>query len=33
MRFVGAAAIALAASLVIENVVVLAGSPTYGAPI
>src|SRR4051812_32035456 len=32
-RVVGAAAIALAASLVIENMVVLAGSPTYGAPI
>jgi hypothetical protein len=33
MRVVGAAAIALAASLVIENVVVLAGAPSYGAPI
>ena len=33
MRVVGAAAIALAASLVIENVVVLAGAPGYGAPI
>jgi hypothetical protein len=33
MRVVGAAAIALAASLVIENAVVLAASPTYGAPI
>jgi hypothetical protein len=33
MRVVGAAAIALAASLVIENVVVLAGSPAYGDPI
>jgi hypothetical protein len=33
MRVVGAAAIALAASLVIENVVVLRASPTYGAPI
>ena len=33
MRVVGAAAIALAASLVIENVVVLAGAPTYGSPI
>jgi hypothetical protein len=33
MRVVGAAAIALAASLVIQNAVVLAGSPTYGAPI
>jgi hypothetical protein len=33
MRVVGAAAIALAASLVIENVVVLAGSPTYASPI
>src|SRR3954468_903653 len=33
MRVVGAAAIALAASLVIENMVVLAGAPTYWAPI
>jgi hypothetical protein len=33
MRVVGAAAIALAASLVIENAVVLAGAPSYGAPI
>jgi hypothetical protein len=33
MRVVGAAAIALAASLVIENLVVLAGSPTYAAPL
>jgi hypothetical protein len=33
MRVVGAAAIALAASLVIENTVVLAGAPSYGAPI
>ncbi len=34
MRVVGATAIALAASLVIENAVVgLAGSPTYAAPI
>jgi hypothetical protein len=33
MRVVGATAIALAASLVIENVVVLRASPTYGAPI
>jgi hypothetical protein len=33
MRVVGAAAIALAASLVIENLVVLAKSPTYGSPI
>jgi hypothetical protein len=33
MRVVGAAAIALAASLVIENLVVLAGSPTYASPI
>ena len=33
MRVVGAAAIALAASMVIENAVVLAGSPTYGSPI
>jgi hypothetical protein len=33
MRVVGAAAIALAASLVIENLVVLAESPTYGSPI
>src|SRR4051794_28842987 len=32
-RVVGATAIALAASLVIENMVVLAGAPTYGAPI
>ena len=32
-RVVGATAIALAASLVIENVVVLAGAPSYGAPI
>ena len=32
-RLVGAAAIALAASLVIENLVVLAGSPTYAAPL
>ena len=32
-RLVGAAAIALAASLVIENLVVLAGSPTYASPI
>ena len=32
-RVVGATAIALAASLVIENVVVLAGAPGYGAPI
>ena len=32
-RVVGAAAIALAASLVIENLVVLAGSPTYASPI
>jgi len=30
---VGAAAIALAASLVIENAVVFAGAPSYGAPI
>jgi hypothetical protein len=29
MRVVGAAAIALAASLVIENAVVLAGAPSY----
>ena len=33
MRVVGATAIALAASMVIENAVVLAGSPTYGSPI
>jgi len=33
MRVAGAAAIALAASLVIENLVVLAGSPTYASPI
>ncbi len=33
MRVVGAAAIALAALLVIENSVVLAGAPTYWAPI
>jgi hypothetical protein len=33
MRVVGAAAIALAASLVVENAVVLAGAPSYGAPI
>ena len=32
-RLVGAAAIALAASLVIENLVVLAGSPSYASPI
>ena len=32
-RVVGATAIALAASLVIENMVVLAGAPSYGAPI
>src|SRR5215210_719168 len=32
-RLVGAAAIALAASVVIENVVVLVGSPTYASPI
>jgi hypothetical protein len=32
-RVVGATAIALGASLVIENMVVLAGSPSYGAPI
>lgn len=32
-RVVGATAIALAASLLIENMVVLAGSPAYGAPI
>jgi hypothetical protein len=31
-RAMGAAAIALAASLLIENVVVVAGSPSYGAP-
>ncbi|MBV9292661.1 MAG: hypothetical protein JO222_09445 [Frankiales bacterium] len=31
-QVVGAAAIALAASLLIENVVVVAGSPSYGAP-
>lgn len=33
MRVVGATAIALAASMVIQNAVVLAGAPTYGAPI
>jgi hypothetical protein len=32
MRVVGAAAIALAVSLVLENAVVLAGAPTYGSP-
>src|SRR4051794_39286563 len=32
-RVVGAAAIALAASLLIENIVVLTGAPSYGAPI
>ncbi len=32
-RVVGAAAIALAASLLIENLVVLTGAPSYGAPI
>ena len=33
MRVVGGAAIALAASLVIENTVVVAGSPSYWSPI
>jgi len=33
MRVVGAAAIALTASVVIENAVVLAGAPSFGAPI